>query len=132
MVLQVYVDASRGEFVSGIGYVVEGDVNTSGKRVLDGQYTSMEAEFHALVEGLRIASQSVESGECCEAYSDARPLVDKMRGDERCSDEWAEYRASYEWLAGKFDTIELYDYPRECNEDAHELARQALAEGRSQ
>lgn len=131
MVLQVYTDASRGEFVSGLGYIVEGDVNVSGNRVLDGQYTSMEAEFYALVEGLRIASVRSEQREYCEAYSDAKPLTKKMRGSQRCSDEWQDYRTSYEWLAGKFDTFELNYCPRECNEDAHELAREALVQGRS-
>lgn len=131
LLMKVYVDAARGEFVSGVGYVLEGEVNASGRRVLDDTYTSMEAEFLALSEGLRIASQRSQSNEYCEAYSDCRPLVDKMRGDERRSDEWDEYHATFEWLSGKFDEFELNHCSREDNEDAHQLAREALFAGRS-
>lgn len=129
--VKVYTDAASGTFVSGVGFVVEGEVNASGKRVFDERLTSMEAEFLGLQEGLRIASQRSESREYCEAYSDCEPLVDKMRGDERCSGDWADYYESCHWLLGKFDDWELNCCPREQNEDAHNLARRALKEGRN-
>jgi ribonuclease HI len=118
--------------VSGVGYVLEGEISHSGWRYFEGEFTSMEAEHLALVEGLRIAANRSESREYCEAYSDAKPLVNKMRGSERCLDEWAERRASCQWLLDKFDSADLYYCPRGCNEDAHELARTALRRGRAE
>lgn len=110
--------------------MLEGEVSHSGNRALDGTYTSMEAEFYALVEGLRIASQRSESREYCEAYSDAKPLVRKMHGSEPCRDDWTSYRDSCHWLLDKFDDWELNHCPRTSNEDAHHLAREALHDGR--
>lgn len=129
--IRVYTDASRGEFVSGVGYVIEGEVNTSGRRIFDERLTSMEAEFLGLVEGLRIASQRSQSREYCEAYSDAKPLIDKMRGDEKREGEWRDYYDSCHWLLGKFDDWDLHYCSRQDNEDAHNLARRALKEGRN-
>jgi len=124
------VDAARGESVFGVGYLLEGEVSCSGRRVFYGTYTSMEAEYYALAEGLRVASVGSESNEYCEAYSDCRPLVDKMCGDERCRDDWQSYRASFDWLASKFDTYQLSTCDRSSNRTAHVLARKALREGR--
>lgn len=90
----------------------------------------MEAEFLALVEALRVASVHSESRTYCEVYSDCNPLIDKMRGDEVCRDDWRDYYDSCQWLLGKFDDWELNHCDRRHNEDAHELARQALHEGR--
>lgn len=91
----------------------------------------MEAEFYALTEGLRIASQRSQSNEYCEAYSDAKPLVDKMCGSEQCRDNWREYYDSCHWLLDKFDSWELNHCNRSMNEEAHELAREALHHGRN-
>lgn len=115
----------------GVGYVLEGEVDFSGRRAFYGTYTSMEAEYYALSEGLRVASVRSESNEYIEAYSDAKPLIKKMSGSESCRGDWQSYRSSFEWLIGKFDDYELNYISREYNEDAHELAREALHEGRS-
>jgi len=90
----------------------------------------MEAEFYALAEGLRVASVHSNSREYCEAYSDCQPLVDKMSGNERRRGDWEDYYDSCHWLLNKFDDWELNNCRRDLNEDAHELARQALTEGR--
>ena len=90
----------------------------------------MEAEFYALAEGLRVASVNSNSREYCEAYSDCEPLVDKMRGDERRREDWEDYYDSCHWLLNKFDDWELNNCRRDVNEDAHELARTALQQGR--
>ncbi len=126
----LHVDAARGDCVSGVGYVLQGEVSHSGRRPFYGTYTSMEAEFYALVEGLRVASVRSDSREYCEAYSDCRPLVDKMCGSEQCRDDWRDYYDSCHWLLGKFDGWELNNCDRSHNEDAHELAREALHKGR--
>lgn len=130
--LYIYVDASRGDQCSGLGYVMKGEVNDRGRKTLYGTYTSMEAEFHALVEALRIASQASQSNEYCEVYVDVEPLTDKMREPDDNSEDWRDYRRSFHWLANKFDEWELEHIPREHNEDAHKLAREALFEGREE
>lgn len=90
----------------------------------------MDAEYFALVEGVRVATVHSSSRQYCEAYSDAKPLVDKMRGANTNSGKWSDYYVSANWLLDKFDDWSLNYRPREHNEDAHELARMALREGR--
>lgn len=101
-------------------------------RVLQGEYTSMEAEFHALVEALRVASIESENGTKCEIYSDCEPMVRKMHGDQRLPNDWQKYYESCHWLLGKFDKWELHYCRRNSNTDAHNLARQGLKKGRAQ
>lgn len=91
----------------------------------------MEAEFHALIEALRVASIESDERTYCEAYSDAKPLVRKMRGNEKRSGDWQQYYESCHWLLDKFDDWELNYCPRGSNKDAHDLARQALTKGRA-
>lgn len=128
--ITIYSDASRGDQCSGLGYVISGEVTLSGNKVLMGTYTSMEAEYHALTEALRVASIESESRECVEAYTDAKPLVKKMRVPDGNSQDWYDRRQGCHWLLNKFDKWELKYVSREFNNDAHELARNALFEGR--
>lgn len=95
-----------------------------------GTYTSMEAEYHALTEALRVASIESESRECVEAYVDVKPLTTKMRVPDGNSEDWRERRKGFHWLANKFDEWELEHVPRRNNEQADRLAREALMEGR--
>lgn len=90
----------------------------------------MEAELHALLEGVRLASVESKKREYCEVYTDAKPLVSKIEAEENDSDEWEDYRLSALWLLGKFDSWEVNYAPRSSNERAHELAREALFDGR--
>lgn len=126
----VYVDAARGDQCSGLGYTISGEKHLSGNKVMMGTYTSMEAEYHALTEALRVASIKSESRECVEAYTDCKPLVDKMRVPDANSQDWYDRRQGCHRLLNKFDEWELECISRSRNEDAHELAREALFEGR--
>jgi ribonuclease HI len=127
----VYVDASRDDYVAGLGYTITSDKTISGSKYLEGHYTSMEAEFHALVEAVRIASQQCENREYCEVYTDCEPLVRKICGGKETRADWEQYRQSAHWLLNKFDSWNVNHTSRERNEDAHNLAREALFEGRS-
>jgi ribonuclease HI len=109
---------------------MEGSVSHSDSKFFEGEYTSMEAEFLAIVEALRVASVNFSTETSVTLYSDAKPLVRKMRGNEKCSDDWREYRESYEWLSSKFDDTEIRYCQRSDNEDAHQLARRGLETGR--
>lgn len=126
----VRVDAARDDYVTGIGYCVEGNVSVTGRRYMHHNYTSMEAELLALLEGVRIASLESENRSRCVAYTDAKPLVNKMLYSNPDDEQWQAYRESFLWLIGKFDKSSLYWCQRECNTDAHSLAQRALDEGR--
>jgi ribonuclease HI len=126
----IYVDAARDDSVTGIGYTISGEVNYEGKKYMKGHYTSMEAEFHALIEAVRIASIKSDNREKCEIHTDVKPLIHKMRTPDETSKEWREYRASFQWLISKFDSYRLGWCGRENNKSAHKLARAALDNGR--
>lgn len=129
--IELHVDAARGQQCSGLGYVICGEVSLEGRRVLMGTHSSMEAEYYALVEGLRVASIESESRMMCEAYTDCKPLTTKMRVPDANSQDWYDRRQGCHWLLNKFDKWELEHISRRTNSRAHELAREALFEGRS-
>jgi len=128
--IRIYTDAARGNQCSGLGYTMSGEVSIEGHKYLEGHYTSMEAELHALLEAVRLASIESEHREYCEVYTDCKPLRAKICGREDEREDWAEYRTSARWLLNKFDSWEVNYSPRSSNEEAHELARAALFEGR--
>lgn len=128
--ITIYSDAARDDAISGLGYVIEGEVTIEGKRFLTGHYTSMEAEYHALTEALRVASINSEDREYVEAYTDCQPLVTKMRVPDGNSEDWYDRRRGCHRLLRKFDDWSLEYTSRSANEDAHRLAREALFEGR--
>jgi len=126
----IYVDAARDDQISGLGYTIRGEISVNGHKFLTGHYTSMEAEFHALVEAVRVASIESDERDYCEVYTDCRPLVSKLCGSDEVYDEWDDYRTSANWLLNKFDSWDMYYTSRGNNQDAHNLARKALKEGR--
>lgn len=126
----IYVDAARDDDVSGLGYVISGEVSCSGQKYLTGHYTSMEAELHALLEAVRVASVESDHREYCEVYTDCKPLTKKIHGSDEEREDWATYQSSARWLLDKFDSWEVNYTARSSNEEAHELARAALFEGR--
>jgi ribonuclease HI len=128
--ITIYVDAARDDQIAGLGYVVRGEVSLSGQKYLEGHYTSMEAELHALLEAVRLASLESEHREYCEVYTDCKPLRDKIYSEKQDREDWEEYRQSAHWLLNKFDSWDVNYAPRSSNGEAHDLARQALFEGR--
>lgn len=127
----IYVDAARDDQIAGLGYVIRGEVTLSGKKYLTGHYTSMEAELHALLEAVRLAAIESEFRKYCKVYTDAKPLVSKIEGNTGGREDWKEYQQSALWLLNKFDSWKVNYTPRSSNEEAHDLAREALFEGRS-
>lgn len=126
----IYVDAARDDQIAGLGYVIRGEVSLSGQKYLTGHYTSMEAELHALLEAVRLASIESEHREYCEVYTDCKPLRTKICDDAGDSEDWQDYQTSALWLLNKFDSWEVNYTARSSNEEAHELAREALFDGR--
>ena len=120
--MEVYTDASRRECVVGIGYVIHFDKVYDGSKSFEGDYSSMDGEILAILEGLRIASQHHDGHveihtDCDEA---ARKLTSKQTG------KWKEYQESFEWLVGKFESYELKTIDRADNTQADHKAREAM------
>lgn len=128
--ISIYVDAARDDQIAGLGYVISGEVSLEGYKYLTGHYTSMEAELHALLEAVRLASIESEYREYCEVNTDCKPLVTKVCGSQPERDDWDQYRTSARWLLNKFDSWEVTHTSRTNNEKAHDLARNGLFEGR--
>lgn len=135
--MKVFTDASKGEGVFGLGYVI--DLKTGarieGKRYVEGEYTSMEAEWHAMMQGIEIAKQNVTSYDTdIEVIVDCQPLVDKIREpDDMYDDKWFNYRSRALEVLFDFEEWDLYWRERsttEQNKRANRLAREALWQGR--
>jgi len=126
----IHTDAARGERVSGLGYTIDGDVSLDGNKYMVGTFTSMEAELHALLEGVRLATQHSGSRRECEVYIDVKPLKHKICGTDEIREDWRQYQQSARWLLDKYDSWTIEHCSRSHNTAAHDLAREALFEGR--
>lgn len=126
-----YTDGACGDYCAGIGYTIGGAISVTGNRTIDENITSMEAELHAVLEAVRVATVECEDCEMITVYTDAKPLIEKIDGSRNSSQKWEEYRQSFIWLSNKFDSFEIKYVRRENNKDAHRLARKALKRGRN-
>lgn len=125
--MRVFTDAARDEEVVGLGWRVEhnGTV-TEDNTYLSGSYTSMDAEYIALLRGLREARGMDDH---ISLFSDCDPLVEKMKspnGDEI----WLGRYRLYQQLVDNFETHNIYWIPRSQNGDADDQAWLALERGR--
>lgn len=125
----IFSDASCGDDVIGVGYVIRADDRQYiGSTYYEGEYTSMEAEYIALREAIETA-RWLHSDEYLNLYTDCDPLVHKLEAANG-SDAWNRRRR--EFLA-QMDGREwgLSWVPRERNREANRLAREGLAKGRT-
>lgn len=126
--MRVYTDAARDSEVSGMGWeVITPDRSITGKRFVIGEYTSMEAEYFALLDGLRHARRE-DTGEV-EVYCDCEPLIRKMRVPDTV-EVWHDRRRGCHRLLNKFDSWDLEWTSRNNNSTADRLAYEALEHGR--
>lgn len=127
--MRVFTDASRDDAIVGLGWeiILDDGSTINGKRWLVGDYTSMEGEYFALLDGLRYARRY---GSDVEVYCDCQPLVEKMRVPDGTSEDWYNRRRGCHRLLNKFDSWELEWTERKNNENADRLAYEALEEGR--
>lgn len=127
---QLYTDASRGDEVIGLGwYVVLDDARTvENYRWIIGDFTSMEAEYYALLDGLRCAKRYSTGN--IEVYNDCEPLIWKMEYPDNHNQTWRDRRRGCQRLLSKFESWELNHTPRACNTKADNLAGTALDIGR--
>lgn len=131
--MRLHTDASHDEEVIGIAYVIEDDIENiylEGNRYVVGEYTSMEAEYRALMLGIHAASWQ-EDGHL-SVCTDCQPLVDKMNYLNHPSEKWNEMRSDCHELLNTFEGWTINYIPRSRNEAADRLAREALWLGREQ
>jgi ribonuclease HI len=129
--MRLHSDASHDEDVIGIAYVIEDeyeDIYAEGKQYLHGKFTSMEAEYTAMMSGIHAASW--RGNDTLVVCTDCEPLVDKMYFPDATNQKWFEYRQECHRILNTFDNWEMSNVPRSQNERADELAKQALYFGR--
>jgi ribonuclease HI len=124
----VYFDgACRGNpGPAAIGWViVTGDgIATEGSKTI-GRATNNQAEYEALTQALRVASEY--GFDTVEIRGDSELIVKQVRGEYDTNDpELREYRVTARELLTEFDDWSLTHVPREINERADQLANDAL------
>jgi ribonuclease HI len=137
--MRVYTDASHGDYVIGVGYVVclKDGTEIQSKRYKYGEYSSMDAEWYALMEGMEVAlSHRSEDDTSIDVITDCEPLVTKIRQpDDLYNDKWFSYRKRALNKLFEFDTWRLRWQKRGTsteNEAADRLAREALWQARDE
>lgn len=137
--MRVYTDASHGDYVIGVGYVVclNDGSEVSNKKYKYGEYSSMDAEWFALMEGLDVAESYISDDDNnIDAITDCRPLVRKVREpDDMYDDKWFSYRKRVLNKLFEFDVWRLRWEKRgstKYNEKADRLAKEALWQARDE
>ncbi|WP_436909348.1 ribonuclease HI [Halosimplex marinum] len=126
----VYFDgACRGNpGPSAVGWVIvsgDGIVAEGGHTI--GRATNNQAEYEALIEGLRVASDY--GFDEVDVRGDSELIVKQVRGEWDTNDpDLREYRVTVRELLTGFDEWSLEHVPREINDRADELANEALDE----
>lgn len=127
--MKLHTDAARDGEVAGFAWelVTDDGEKIEGSRYLVDDCTSMEAEYYALLDGLR-HSRRHGSGSI-DVYSDCQPLLQKMRVPDE-NEDWYQRRQGCHRLLNKFDDWSLAWTPRSRNTRADRLAYEALEAGR--
>ncbi|MEM0456370.1 MAG: ribonuclease HI family protein [Nitrososphaerota archaeon] len=128
--VEIYVDgASRGNpGPAGIGIVLKLDSRTVCFKRFIGNKTNNEAEYLALLEGLKLAI-SVNAKKV-KVFSDSELIVKQLKGEfsvkeTRLSKLYSEVKELERML-----DVEYFHIPRESNKLADELANEAIDENR--
>lgn len=137
--MRLYTDASKDDGVFGIGYVVvlKTGPYIKGKRYVFGDYSSMDAEWFALMQGVDVAlDNKTPFDNEIDITIDCQPLVDKIRDpDDLYQDKWYSYRKR---ALNRFFEFERWNLRWEArsnteeNKKANRLAREALWEARDE
>jgi ribonuclease HI len=111
-----------------IGYTVEmGGSTEEMEHDRIGRATCNEAEYHALIRGLEVASKKG----CTEvkAKGDSQLIVHQVRGDWKTNEpHLRKLRDSAQELADEFEQFEIQHIPREENREADALVEQAFSD----
>lgn len=129
--MKIYTDGARDENVIGLGWVLDWDEGwVRDNRYMIGTFTSMEAEYYALLDGLRHAYY--QTNEPIVVYIDCEPIIDKMRIPDAYSNTWYDRRQGCHRLLNKFEDWEMEWIPRAKNTNANRMAYEALEAGRAE
>jgi ribonuclease HI len=130
-VLRVFTDgAARGNpGPAAVGVVIEDDkgMRLRGLHRYLGKATNNEAEYHALIEGLKAAAEW--KPDRLELYLDSKLVVEQVNGSYRVRKPELQplYQRAKELLGG-FDEVVVSHVEREKNRGADALANMALDE----
>jgi len=116
--MQLFTDASKHDDVIGVGYVLFDDQRYCYKHSYDEELTSMQAELWAIIEGLKTALY--HGAEAVTIYTDCDPLAEKIR-----SNDLTDFTEPFYELTGELDEFYVYNIPREHNDEADRLAKEA-------
>ncbi len=112
---------------SAIGYIAETDDWTEERSEHIGESTNNRTEYHALIQGLELAS---EKG-CTEveARGDSEVIVKQVRDEYGVNQpELRPLRNRVQELADEFEQFEIRYIPREENWEADELVERAFSD----
>lgn len=127
--LLVFTDASCGEDVIGLGYIIRvNGQEYKGSTYIEGDYTSMEAEYLALKEAVQAAEWIRDTDSHLNLYTDCDPLARKMTQKNGCA-EWNKRYDEFHELASDW-AWHINWIPRTRNREADELASLGLRKGR--
>lgn len=129
--MRLYSDASHDEDVIGIAYIIRDDcddIEVMGKQSVHGEFTSMEAEYNAMMSGIHAASWY--GGDNLLVLTDCEPLVDKMYYPDANSQKWYDMRHECHTILNTFDDWTMTHVNRHENGEADRLAKEALWSGR--
>ncbi|XP_059650425.1 uncharacterized protein LOC132296230 [Cornus florida] len=125
----LYVDGSVNTHASGAGLVIVSPNGECIKYALRFGFkaTNNEAEYEALIAGLRMA-KALEV-ERLIAYTDSRLITGQVQGEYKAKDEKMKtYLHKITDIKGFFKKFSIHRIPREDNEQADALARLATTE----
>jgi ribonuclease HI len=129
--IRIYTDgAARGNpGHAGIGVVIEDDkgMRLNGKVKYIGTATNNEAEYHALIEGLKAVSEW--KPDRLEIYLDSKLVAEQMKDKYRVKEPRLQtlHSKAKEILSG-FQEFEINHVERERNKGADALANRAIDE----
>ena len=129
--LRIYTDgAARGNpGPAGLGVVIEDDkgMRLRGLHRWLGVATNNEAEYHALIEGLKAVSEW--KPDRLEIYLDSKLVVEQMNGRWRVKEaRMQSLMARAKELLAAFPEVEIKHVERERNKGADALANMAIDE----
>ena len=116
-----------------LGVVIEDDqgMRLRGLHRYIGRATNNEAEYHALIEGLKAATEW--KPDRLEVYLDSKLVVEQINGTYRIKKpELMPLHRRAKELLGGFDEVGIADVERERNRGADALANRALDEHANQ
>ncbi|XP_059670865.1 uncharacterized protein LOC132316401 [Cornus florida] len=123
---ELRVDGSSNQASAGVGIVISTPESTKLQQSICLKFpaTNNEAEYEALLTGLRLASSL--QVRCLKVFSDSQIVINQVTGQYHSKEERMKaYKEAVENVAQGFDQIEFYQVPRVENAETDQLATSA-------